>query len=326
MSVKSRLASYFAATRVPAIGGAGIDPRREGEAMASHYLHARRVRRMSPAAALAFARELPAAYVTGAEWYESSGGPCGSASREGGETARHCADVDAIGLRFVGEAEALASLRYNGWYNREAEDGETLAGAVWQLPAKRGVARLIYGYREKEANGKEMNPGSALLRTSDIVRANVRGLEDITDAPETRDAAIWADGMAERAAEDERDWNRDYQAGARAAERDAAALEARAELMPLLAELRAVRRGALAGTLPAVCAALRERVDSALEAIREAREARDKAWSDCPTYAEDGWRAGFMDTAAGGFVRAVALGYAKASDWRGKPEDNPCHA
>lgn len=326
MSAKSRIASHFAALRAPAIGGAGIDPRREGEAMASHYLFARRVRRMSPAKALAFARELPAAYVSGCEYYEPFA-PCGAASREGAETVRHCADVNAIGLRFVGTAESLASLRHNGWYNEPEGDGGTLSGAVWLLPARKGVSRLIYGYRELEASGAEMNPGSALLRVSDVVAAPIRGKwESIEDAPETRDAAIWADGMAERAAEDERDYRESYNRGAKAAEADAEALETAAALRPLLAELRSIRRGAVAGTVPAICAALRSRVDSMLETIRTKREERDSAWADCPSYAEEPWRAGFMDTAAGGFVRAVRLGYAKASDWRGAPEANPMNA
>lgn len=88
-----------------------------------------------------------------------------------------------------------------------------------------------------------MNPGSAALCVSDVIRVPMRqyfGNLDETD--EARDAARYADSLAESVAEDRRDYESAYQAGRKAAETDAEALEARAELVPLLGELRTLRR------------------------------------------------------------------------------------
>lgn len=172
-----------------------------------------------------------------------------------------------------------------------------------------------------------MNPGSAVLCVSDVVTVPRRGEYDsLESADETRDAARYADGIAESAAEDQREYERHYRAGREAAEKDAEAIAARGELLPLLAELRAERRQRLAGAAgrTAICAALRSRVDSLLETTAEARRERDSAWAHVSGSSEEPWKAGFMDEAADGFRRAVRLGFAKASDWRGAPEDNPC--
>lgn len=65
-------------------------------------------------------------------------------------------------------------------------------------------------------------------------------------------------------------------------------------------------------------------VESLLETISEKREARESAWAAVWRGADlKPWLAGFMDESS--FVRAVRLGYAKASDWKGKPEENPCY-
>lgn len=318
------LANFFARLRAPAIGGAGIDPRTEGGHVASHYRYFRNVRRMGAAAAYREALAMPAVYTKGREWYGPKGG-AGAPFKQGGDVLRWIESTADAGLRFVGWADELAGLRHMGWHCDD-EGRETLRGGVWQMPGKAGEARLVYGYAEFEGRG-EMNEGSAAVCVSDVVRVPMRdefGNLDETDG--ARDAARWADGLAENAAEDRREYNAAYEAGRKAAELDAEAIEARGELLPLLAELRAIRRNPVAGNAPAVCKALRRTVDSLLETISEKREARDSAWGQCPTCDEEAWRAGFMDESAGGFVRAVRLGYAKATDWRGAPEANPCGA
>lgn len=285
------------------------------------YLWNRNVRRMGARAALEAA--LPAAYDSGwpKQWYGPRGG-AGAPFKAGSDSLRWIESTEAAGLRFVGWSDDIAprAVCHTGWHCDD-EGRETLRGGVWQLPAKDGRARLLYGYAEFEGR-REMNEGSAAVCVSHVELAE---RDDGTALPgeAARDCAIWADGLAETAAEERRDYAESYQAGREAAELDNEAAEARAELLPLLAELRAERK---AGGLerPAICAALRRNVDSLLETISAKRAARDSAWAACPSWAEDGWKAGFMDESAGGFARAVRLGFAKRSDWRGPAEACPC--
>lgn len=315
------VASFFARLRAPVIGGAGVDANREGGFVASHYRYFRNVRHMGAAAAYRAALELPAVYTKGREWYGPKGG-AGAPFKHGGDVLRWIESTADAGLRFIGYADEIAGLRHTGWHCDD-EGRETLRGAVWALPGRKGEARLVYGYQEWEGRG-EMNEGSAAVCVSDIVRVPMRdefGNLDETDG--ARDAARWADGLAESVAEDRRDYESLYRAGRAAAEADAEALEARGELLPLLAELRGLRRSPVAGNAPAVCKALRQRIDSLLETISEKRETRESAWGR--VYRPDdveAWRAGFIDES--GFVRAVRLGYASRDDWRGNPGDNPC--
>lgn len=294
------------------------------DAAARAYLWNRNVRRMGARAALEAAAPValrPHTDRAARLWYGPRGG-AGAPFKAGGDVLRWIESTADAGLRFIGWADELpGGPDHTGWYCRADDFGDTLRGGVWQLPGKAGEARLLYGYTEFEGRG-ETNPGSAAVCVSDIVRHPMRGeFGNVDETDGARDAARWADGLAESEAERQRDYDESYQAGRRAAELDAESLEARAELRPLLAELRAERK---AGGLerPAICAALRRRVDSLLETISAKRAARDSAWGDCPSWAEEGWRAGFMDES--GFARAVRLGFASRSDWRGKPEDCPC--
>lgn len=296
------------------------------DAAARAYLWNRRVRFMPAGAALAAA--LPVALRSHNDrrarlWYGSAGGAAGARFKHGGDVLRWIENTEAAGLRFVGWADDVGGLRHTGWHCDD-EGRETLRGGVWQMPGKAGAARLLYGYAEFEGRG-EMNPGSAALCVSDVVSVPMRGeFGNLDETDGARDAARWADGLAESTAEDRRDYNAAYQAGREAAEADAAAIAARAELLPLLGELRALRRAPVAGETPNACRALRRAVDSLLETISEKRAERESAWGNVWGDAAEAWRAGFMDES--GFVRAVRLGYAKASDWRGPADANPCGA
>lgn len=293
------------------------------------YLWNRRVRGMGAAKALELAAPvalLPHT-VRRPQWYGNRGG-AGARFREGADVLRWIESTEAAGLRFVAWADDVAGLRHTGW-NCDDEGRDSLRGGVWQLPGHDGAARLIYGYAEFEG-GREMNPGSAALCVSDVVTVPMRGeFGNLDETEGARDAARWADGLAESTAEDRRDYDSAYQAGREAAEADAAAIAARAELLPLLGELRAERKRERRpwegeAMRPAICAALRSRVDSLLETISEKRAERESAWGNVWGDAAEAWRAGFMDES--GFVRAVRLGYAKASDWRGPADANPCGA
>lgn len=300
------------------------------DAAARAYLWNRNVRHMGARAALEAAAPVALRPHTDRRarlWFGNRGG-AGAPFRHGTDSLRWIENTEAAGLRFVAWADDVKAARveHTGWHCTEENwSGETLRGGVWQLPGKGGAARLLYGYTEFEGRG-EMNPGSAALCVSDVVSVPMaddwRG--DLMGADEMADAARYADGLAESAAEDRRDYDSAYQAGREAAERDNAAAEARRELLPLLAELRALRRSRVAGETPAACKALRSAVDSLLETISAKRAKRDSAWADVWGDSLEAWRAGFMDESEGGFVRAVRLGYASRDDWRGAPEANPC--
>ena len=97
-----------------------------------------------------------------------------------------------VPFRFVGYADELArSIGHNGWYS-DAHQDATLRGMVYRLPARDGEARYLSGYEESDS-------GSVVL---------YRDIE--TD--ET-DAARFADGLAERIAEDSREYSEAWQAG-----------------------------------------------------------------------------------------------------------------
>lgn len=318
---RSFVAIFEAMRGAPAIGGAGVDTKREAAHVASHYRYFRNVRHMPATAALEAAKALPAAYVKGREYY----GPTGGAGAPDGDGLRWIESTAGAGLRFVGDACDLIGGRNvpTGYYTDAEGDYSTLRAGVWQLSGKGRHARLVAGYREFYGKS-ETNEGSASIDCRTIYRVDMRdAFGNLDEMDETREAARAADGIAESTAEREREYNEAYQAGRKAAEIDAEGIDARKELLPLLAELRAIRRAGDKGT-PAICRALRSRVDSLLETISEKREARDSAWGNIWRGADlEPWLAGFMDESS--FVRAVRLGYAKASDWKGKPEENPCY-
>lgn len=321
---RSFVAIFEAMRGAPAIGGAGVDTKREAAHVASHYRYFRNVRHMTATAALEAAKALPAAYVKGREYY----GPTGGAGAPDGDGLRWIESTDACGLRFVGDAADLCGRYYGslptGYYTDAEAEYSTLRAGVWQLPGKGRHARLVAGYREFDGKS-ETNPGSARIDCRTIWRAEMDSYGDLTGHDETREAARAADGIAESAAETERDYQIAYAAGREAAELDAELIAARKAALPLIRELKAALRVPMArDAFPTACRALRERIDSLVETISEKREARESAWGNVWRGADlEPWLAGFMDESS--FVRAVRLGYAKASDWKGKPEENPCY-
>ena len=219
-------------------------PEADSELLARVYLTNRRRRSMGASEALdrALGLRLADGQRPANLWYGNRGG-FGAPFTRGGDVLRWTESTADAGLRFIGWADELpGGPDHTGWHTDEHGDLETLRGGVWQLPGRKGRARLVYGYTEWEGRG-EMNPGSAALCVSDIVETEpCREWESVTDLPEIRDAARWADGVADSAAEAERDYRAAYDKGREAAEHDTAAIEARGELLPLLAELRTERR------------------------------------------------------------------------------------
>lgn len=309
------------AKRRPAFGGVGQDINREAGHVASHYLHARRVRGLSAMAALEAARNLPATYVQGREYYGMSG-KAGAMDDNG---LRWIESTVANGLRFIGDAaDILPGHRTpTGYYTDAHGDYSTLRAGVWQLPGKGRHARLVAGYREFDGKS-ETNAGSARIDCRTIWLADMSdAFGNVDEHDETLDAARAADSIAESAAESEREYNEAYERGRKAAEIDGELIAARREALPLIRELKAALRVPMArDAFPAACKALRERIDSLIATIDEKREARESAWGNVWRGADlEPWLAGFIDESD--FVRAVRLGYASKADWHGKPDECP---
>lgn len=315
----NRYAAIIARHR-PTFGGVGQDVQAESAYVASHYRYYRHRRGMTATKALEMAKEMPAIYTQGREYYGTVG-TCGAAM----DGVRWIESTAANGFRFVGDACDLIGGRNvpTGYYTDADGQYSTLRAGVWQLPGKGRHARLVAGYREYDGR-TETNEGSARLDLSTVYLVPMDSDGDLTGADETRDAAIAADGMAESDAETERDYNLAYEAGRKVAETDNEMIEARRALLPVLAEFRLVRRGRLILS-ELLCDMLQKSVRDGLATIDEKREAVANAWGNCPSCDESAWLSGFMDESAGGFVRAVRMGWLKSSDWKGDPSENPCN-
>lgn len=169
--------------------------------------------------------------------------------------------LNVKGLRFVGFADEIVNIWHTGWFCDELQN-RTLRGAVWQLPALDGCARYVPGYVNSDNDG-------AYLDFSAVETGGRGGTHCITENQEQacRDAARYADGMAERAAEDERACNEKWQA-ARTVE------YAKEELARLRRMHTAAVRAIWAGEGDSATGA-RIRVELRYDAARIVREIRD---------------------------------------------------
>lgn len=106
------------------------------------------------------------------------------------------------GFRLVGMADKLARLSHNGWYADTFEDA-LIRGAVFQVTGKSGQARVFPGYIRDD------DYGAVICMTPESVDSLER------DQMGLRGVAYAADRLAEIAAEDSREYDRAWQAGAR---------------------------------------------------------------------------------------------------------------
>lgn len=156
------------------------------------------------------------------------------------------------GLRLVGFADEIVRIDHKGWYIRDDEYDETYRGVVYQLPSHKGETRFAYGYADPD------NDDCALL---------------CLDTEETKeDAARAADRFAEIFAEQERDYNRAWQAGRRYEDLADEVKDLRSEALAIGAELREARK--LVQNAPTICATLRETVFSLYRRISKTRKER----------------------------------------------------
>lgn len=151
---------------------------------------------------------------------------------------------------------------HNGWYTNphgeSARDGSGLCwGIVAQLAGKDRAPRYLAGY---QFGGVDSGAQVALGR--------------IYDCP--RDAARAADGLAESAAETEKEYQEAWGAGNRWADLGEEVATARREALAILKERREAMRAAAGAAMPALCGAIRAQVSGLLDSIREAREEREE--------------------------------------------------
>lgn len=155
------------------------------------------------------------------------------------------------------------------------KDGSGLCwGVVYQLPGRDGKSRFVAGYI--------MGGCSDDLPTVDFgtifeEAAGDSWNVDPKDMDAARDAARTADAMAKHAAEEEREYQSAYAAGARWSDLGQEIAAERTAALELLAERRAARAAGITGDgYRAICATLRRSIESALRTIEDARERRRK--------------------------------------------------
>lgn len=220
---------------------AGNTPERNAADMAAHRARCAQDRRNGPGAATLGAPWHLGAYAV--QWCERP-------------PMRHAGDVADL-LRGNGRGHI-------GYFLGAFGDGETVNGAVYLLPGRRGQVRAV------PALACPHNDGAAALALGDVVEGPGDDLESIL-----ADAAQVADGLAERYAESEREHDSAYQAGHAAAVSLERAREARRDFL----EIKAAQRAAQGRTArPRLCEALaRTLADLADTWRREKRNAASLA-------------------------------------------------
>lgn len=185
--------------------------------------------------------------------YGTSGAPW---SAYGEKHMRWIESPRAAGLRFVGYADKIARLNHTGWFtDDDGITGETMRGVVFRMATRDGKPQFIAGYQDPN-NGSADDDGPCALSF------------EITDEELT--AAIWADRIAERAAESEREYRAASSAKIKCDDLQESIGATRRETIAMIREMKGAR--AQAGSVPTICKRLRGLIDSNLESIREARE------------------------------------------------------
>lgn len=261
---------------------AKLDYTRDENLIAAYRFHRRRMERATMAGkleprraehALAKAREDVA---NGVRRYSASANGWNPRFEAYGEKhMRWIENPAACGLRFVGYADKLdRSIRHTGHFTDNGQH-DLIRGVVFQLPGRDGKPLFIGGYDDPD-NGAADSNGPVLL--SFDVSEGERGDYWSNDARENdgaRTAASWADSIAMRAAEEQREHYSAWCAGQRYAELGEEIAEMRREALTILAERRQAARLA-PSTFPALCAAVRDRVATILSDIEERRDERAK--------------------------------------------------
>lgn len=224
--------------------------------------------------------------------YPSEGGPAVSwQENENPRSSERLAYVESpekVGLRLVGrvtvncDADIWDNNEKSGWFTDPHgdvfKDGTGLCyGLVYQLPGKDGKSRFVAGYQFGGVEGGPMVDFGTVFEepAAEYVDSQWGGYWNYQDNPRKMDAALTAarsaDSMAKRAAEEEREYNRAWQAGAFYADCKGEMEESKRTIRELLAERRAAKVAGLSG-YDKICTAIRRVVSNALGDIADARE------------------------------------------------------
>jgi hypothetical protein len=150
----------------------------------------------------------------------------------------------------------------------------TVRGVVYQLPARNGRPLYLSGYDNADNGAAADAGGPAAVDFGTIWEGAEGGAGGPYDTDsEIREAAYHADKLAERTAEEAREYDTAWQAGSQWAARGEEVTAARRELLELLAYRRAART---AGDYPSICATIIGHVRSLLDTISTARAERAK--------------------------------------------------
>lgn len=179
-------------------------------------------------------------------------------------------------MRDIGDAHQIIRLRHTGYYTDSFHEA-VVVGAVFQLPARRGVTQYVPAVRDPH------NKGAALADFSNLTESK-------------EDAARAADSMAERYAEDERDTDARYQAEQQIEDAKESISTARAQHSALAKELREATRAQFdmlrpdftpsmeiyEKRRPAICKAITDKLkslrDIVHDEVRRIRRLRNDYW------------------------------------------------
>lgn len=158
---------------------------------------------------------------------------------------------ETLGMRDCGDATEIINARHNGWFVDDY--GNVAKGAVY-----RWGRYYIPAIRDPDNDGPIMILWGARIACAD-------GREDASeDNGALKQAAGIADGVAERFAEEQREHDAAFRAGARWGELKAENSEARKKALALIADIKSH-----GDYRPAVCQALKEKLSDWLDDIRE---------------------------------------------------------
>lgn len=183
----------------------------------------------------------------------------------------------AAGLRFVGYCDEIAgrAINHTGWYLDDDFQDESVRGVVFRMAGRDGRARYVAGYQDP-CNGSADRDGPVCL-SFDVIEGEPLSSSWDED-PAAREAAYSADHIASRMAEEEREYRRASTAGMRYRDLGEDVATMRRDALDLIAQIKSHK--AAVCDAPAIVAALRDRLESIVDAIREARSERRDLLSD----------------------------------------------
>lgn len=193
----------------------------------------------------------------------------------GSDHMRWIESLADCGLRFVGYADKLNdNIRHTGWFTDEFQS-ETVRGCVLQMAGRNKRARFIAAY-EDPYNPDTFAADFSDIETGDIGHWYCEGQND--DA--IRTVARWADGLAERMAEESREHDYAWQRGREFHEYGEELTELRGNTRALIADIRAMRHNKVC-EYPAAAMAVENELDRILAKMKTLKIKRSELLDEC---------------------------------------------